>query len=94
MPRFMRFFRNRRGGVKVEIEPDAESYMPREQVALTVRTKGKDGKPVPAELALSVVDDTVISFADDKTGHIMPGERDAATGHIRKCLLHPRRGAP
>jgi hypothetical protein len=29
------------------------------------------GAPVPAELAVSVVDDTVLSFADDKTGHLL-----------------------
>jgi hypothetical protein len=26
---------------------------------------------VPADLALAVVDDTVLSFADDKTGHML-----------------------
>ena len=64
-------FRNRRNGLVVKVEPDAHSYSPREQVALTVRTEDSEGNALPAELALSVVDDTVISFADDKTGHIL-----------------------
>ncbi|MDX2022964.1 MAG: MG2 domain-containing protein [Deltaproteobacteria bacterium] len=64
-------FRNRRNGLVVKVEPDAESYSPREQVALTVRTEDSEGQPVPAEVALSVVDDTVVSFADDKTGHLL-----------------------
>ena len=64
-------FRNRRNGLVVKVQPDAEGYSPREQVALTVRTEDSEGQPVPAEVALSVVDDTVISFADDKTGHIL-----------------------
>lgn len=64
-------FRNRRGGINVTIEPDAKQYTPRGQVALTVRTTDAAGKAVPAELAVSVVDDTVISYADDKTGHIL-----------------------
>jgi hypothetical protein len=63
--------RNRRAGLQVKITPDQASYVPREQVALTVQTTTADGQPVPAELALSVVDDTVISFADDKKGHLL-----------------------
>ena len=64
-------FRNRRGGLKIALEADQKSYTPREQVALTVRTTTFDGKPVAGEVALSVVDDTVLSFADDKTGHML-----------------------
>jgi hypothetical protein len=64
-------YRNRRNSLKVEIKPDHESYVPRQQVALKVTTKTAKGTPQPAELALSVVDDTVISFADDKTGHML-----------------------
>ena len=47
------------------------SRTPRERVTLDVTTRDSAGQPVPAELALSVVDDTVVSFADDKTGHIL-----------------------
>ncbi|MBM4281332.1 MAG: hypothetical protein FJ137_11425, partial [Deltaproteobacteria bacterium] len=64
-------FRNRRARLDVEVTPQTERFAPRDQVALTVTTKGRDGKPVPAELALAVVDDTVVSFADDKTGHML-----------------------
>ncbi|MCK6550066.1 hypothetical protein L6R52_29800 [Myxococcota bacterium] len=63
-------YRNRRSGLRVELTPDKASYVPRERVTLAVRTVDAQGRPVPAELALSVVDDTVLSFADDKTGHI------------------------
>src|SRR5258708_38477758 len=34
-------------------------------------TRDAAGKPGPAALALSVVDDTVIAFADDKSGHLL-----------------------
>lgn len=64
-------FRNRRGGLQVSVDTDRPSYSPRDGVELRVTTRDADGKPVPAELALSVVDDTVISFADDKNGHIL-----------------------
>ncbi|MBI4820307.1 MAG: hypothetical protein HY791_28840 [Deltaproteobacteria bacterium] len=64
-------FRNRRRGLKIEVASDSATYSPREQVALTVRTTDGSGAPVAADVALSVVDDTVLSFADDKTGHML-----------------------
>ena len=64
-------FRNRRSRLDVKVEPDRKSYVPRGQVALTVTTRDASGKPVAAELAMSVVDDTVISFADDKSAHLL-----------------------
>ncbi len=64
-------YRNRRTLLNVEVTPHKAAYTPREQVTLAVKTTGPDGKPQPAELALSVVDDTVISFADDKVGHML-----------------------
>ena len=64
-------FRNRRARLEVKVEPDKKTYAPRDQVALTITTKDISGKVVPAELALSVVDDTVISFADDKSAHLL-----------------------
>ncbi|MBK8014616.1 MAG: hypothetical protein IPK13_25105 [Deltaproteobacteria bacterium] len=64
-------YRNRRNRLRVEITPDKPAYSPRDQVALVVETVDASGRPTPAELALSVVDDTVLSFADDKTGHML-----------------------
>jgi hypothetical protein len=64
-------FRNRRERLSVTAELDSKRYAPRGQVALTLTTRDSAGKPVPAELALSVVDDTVIAFADDKSGHLL-----------------------
>ncbi|RMH45321.1 MAG: hypothetical protein D6689_00150 [Deltaproteobacteria bacterium] len=64
-------YRGRGQDMRVAIEPDRESYAPRDRVTLTVRTTGLDGKPVPADLAVAVVDDTVLSYADDKTGHLL-----------------------
>lgn len=64
-------FRNRRSRLDVSVKAHKERYAPRDQVTLTVTTKGPSGTPLPAELALSIVDDTVISFSDDKTGHML-----------------------
>jgi hypothetical protein len=63
-------FRHRRGGLKLEVRPDREGYAPRDTVKLDVRASDQAGEPIEAELAVSVVDDTVVSFADDKTSHL------------------------
>jgi len=64
-------YRNRRHLLNVKITPDRATYAPREQVALTLETSDETGAPTAAELAIAVVDDTVLSFADDKTGHML-----------------------
>jgi hypothetical protein len=65
-------FRNRRARLQVLAELDRKTYSPRGQVALSLTTRDPaTGQAVPAELAVSVVDDTVVSFADDKKGHLL-----------------------
>ncbi len=59
-------YRNRGKDLQITIKPDRASYHPRDRVALAIETRGPDGAPVAADLALSVVDDTVLAFADDK----------------------------
>jgi hypothetical protein len=56
--------------LRVSVTPDRASYSPREKVALTVKTTDAEGRPVAADVALAVVDDAVLSFADDTTGTI------------------------
>lgn len=57
--------------MRVSVKADRASYSPREKVTLTVETKDAAGKPVAADVALAVVDDTVLKYADDKEGHIL-----------------------
>ncbi len=64
-------FRNRRHRLEVEVTPERDSYQPREQVTLTIATSDPQGRPVAADLALAVVDDTVLSYADDEQGHLL-----------------------
>jgi len=64
-------YRNPGEDLQVELTPDKERYQPRDEVVLTVRTTTSTGEPVPAELAISVVDDTVLAHADDERGHIL-----------------------
>lgn len=64
-------FRQRRARLAVKVTPDRKSYVPRDKVELEIETTDAQGQPTPADLSLSVIDDTVLSFADDKTGHIL-----------------------
>ncbi|MBA3457426.1 MAG: hypothetical protein H0T42_30375, partial [Deltaproteobacteria bacterium] len=64
-------YRNRGADLKIAIKPDRTTYHPRDRVALAIEATGPDGKPVAADLAVSVVDDTVLSFADDKQATLL-----------------------
>lgn len=57
--------------LNIEVKPDKERYMPGEKVELQISTTDKTGKPVPARLSLSVADDQIISFADDKQDNLL-----------------------
>ncbi|MHC4816777.1 MAG: alpha-2-macroglobulin family protein, partial [Planctomycetota bacterium] len=46
----------------VEIEPDRKTYRPRENARFKITTRDKDGKPVAAEVALGVVDESLYAL--------------------------------
>lgn len=64
-------FMNKRSGLQVKISTDKTSYQPREKVQMTITTKNADGRPIPANLSLSVIDDKLWTMADDKQDHIL-----------------------
>jgi len=64
-------YHGRGAGLKVTLTPDRKAYAPREPVKLHVHTTDAKGRPVKASVGLAVVDDTVLSFADDKTARIL-----------------------
>jgi TonB-dependent SusC/RagA subfamily outer membrane receptor len=64
-------FLNPHRNLKVTLNPDKSDYAPGEQVKLKIETKDEKGKPVPARLSLSVVDDQLVTFADDKQNNIL-----------------------
>lgn len=64
-------YRNRGKDLRISIKPDRAAYHPRDPVTLAIETHGPDGAPVAADLALSVVDDTVLAFADDKQATLL-----------------------
>jgi hypothetical protein len=55
----------------VTLTADRTSYAPRDPVKLHVHADDARGRPVKASLALAVVDDTVLSYADDKSARIL-----------------------
>jgi uncharacterized repeat protein (TIGR01451 family) len=64
-------FVNKDKQLNVSIETDREKYLPREKVKMTVIVKDERGLPMPANLSMAVVNDQLISFADDKSGNIL-----------------------
>ena len=66
-------FVNRDRQLQVDISTDKEKYLPREKVDMTIRVSDDRGMPMPANLSLAVVNDQLLSFADDKSGNILSG---------------------
>ncbi len=60
-----------RSPLKLFVEKDKEQYMPGETVNLKLTAKDKNNKPVKTKLALSVVDNKLYTFADDKQDNLL-----------------------
>src|SRR5262249_14766693 len=57
--------------LKVTLTADRKSYAPRDPVKLRIHASDARGNPVKASVGVAVVDDTVLSYADDKTARIL-----------------------
>lgn len=64
-------FSNENKQMKVKITPTKKNYLPREKVIVNVETTDENDQPIPANLAVSVVDDKLWTYADDKQNHIL-----------------------
>ncbi|WP_223605642.1 TonB-dependent receptor plug domain-containing protein [Chryseobacterium sp. OSA05B] len=64
-------FANESRQMNVKIKPVKQQYLPREKVVLDIETTDENGIPVPANLAMSVVDDKLWTYADDKQNNIL-----------------------
>lgn len=64
-------FMNEDKNLQVRITMDKQKYSPREKVKLSIQTLDENGKPVPSNFSLAVVDDKLWTFADDKQDHIL-----------------------
>jgi hypothetical protein len=64
-------YRGRGSDLKVKVTAQKDKLSPRDPVELTVETRDANGKLVDATVGVAVVDDTVISLADDKSAGIL-----------------------
>lgn len=64
-------FVNRERELNIVLTTDKEKYLPREKVTLNLEVSDGAGNPTAANLALAVVDDKLLSFADDKSDNIL-----------------------
>ncbi len=64
-------FVNKDKKMNIELKTNKEKYLPREKVEMTVRVTDERGLPIPANLSMAVVDDKLLSFADDKSSNIL-----------------------
>ncbi|WP_156115583.1 TonB-dependent receptor plug domain-containing protein [Psychroserpens sp. Hel_I_66] len=55
----------------IDIEMEKTVYQTREKVNLTITTSDSNGNPIPSNLSISVADNKLLSFADDKQDHIL-----------------------
>lgn len=65
------FFNAVEDGLQIHVTSDKAIYKTREDVKLTIETRDAKGKSIPAALSLSVVDDKVLSYLNDKQHHIL-----------------------
>lgn len=56
--------------LNVDISIEKDKFLPREKVTTNLEVTDENGKPVVAHFALSVVNDQLLSFADDKSSDI------------------------
>jgi uncharacterized protein YfaS (alpha-2-macroglobulin family) len=53
--------------IQVSIEPNKERFKPRDEVTYTITTADAEGRPLPAEVSLALVDVALLSLADETT---------------------------
>jgi hypothetical protein len=64
-------FVNKDKQMNISVTTTKEKYLPREKVTMTINVKDDRGVPMPANLSMAVVNDQLLSFADDKQGNIL-----------------------
>ncbi|MPS66673.1 TonB-dependent receptor plug domain-containing protein [Chryseobacterium sp.] len=64
-------FTNENKQMKIKVTPVKKNYLPREKAVVNIETTDENNQPIPANLAVSVVDDKLWTYADDKQNHIL-----------------------
>lgn len=57
--------------LNIEVITDKEKYLPREKVNMTLKVTNAQGQAVSGDFSLAVTDDKLLTFADDKQGHLL-----------------------
>ena len=65
-------FRKSAQSLMINVQPDRNRYNPGSMVGLDVFAMTENEKPVPAILMVAVVNQSVLTMADEKTGRLMP----------------------
>ena len=60
-----------RAPMNIKITPDKTEYQPGEEVKLDIETYDTNNNPLQANLSLSVIDDKIHAFADDRQDNIL-----------------------
>lgn len=64
---------NKHKNLNIKVSADGPYYGNREKVTLNILTTNEQGIPTPAAMSLSVVEDKLFSYTDDKQGNILAG---------------------
>ncbi|MFN8288096.1 MAG: carboxypeptidase-like regulatory domain-containing protein [Chitinophagales bacterium] len=64
-------FVNKDKQLKLQINTNKEKYQPEDKVKITVKARDLNNKPVSGDVCLAVVDDKVLTLANDKSGTIL-----------------------
>ncbi len=64
-------FINHEKQLNIDIQIEKETFDTREKVAIRLKTKDQNGKPVSSNVSIAVTDNKLLSFADDKQDHIL-----------------------
>jgi alpha-2-macroglobulin-like protein len=64
-------FANAHKKMKINIQSEKEKFLPREKIKLNITVEDERGLPMPANLSMAVVNDQLLSFADDKSGNLL-----------------------
>ncbi len=64
-------FVNMDEGMSINIKTNKDQYLPREKVEMEISVTDADNQPIQTDLSVAVVDDQLLSFADDKSSNLL-----------------------
>ncbi len=64
-------FVNRDKKLVIEIRPNKEKYLPRENVKLKIQVRDAAGNPVAGQFSMAVGDENQLTFTDNKQGYLL-----------------------